>query len=214
MPISGLRALLVGALTVVAAAASAADASTPPRLVSASVPASPLNAQSGGIAAFDVTVDESGAVAGVQTVQDFAPFGDVLRDAIGGWRFEPAHEQGKAARSRVLVLGFFRPPDTAVIAPPRPRYKDTVAPDEIPWPTSVTVPPYPPGALGSGKVVLEVDVSAEGKVASPRVLTPASAFDAASTETAQAWAFRPASHNGRPVAARAYFMFSFVGTTR
>ena len=40
---------------------------TPPRLVSAPVPASPLNAQSGGIAALDVTVNASGAVRRFRT---------------------------------------------------------------------------------------------------------------------------------------------------
>jgi hypothetical protein len=110
-----------------------------------------------------VTVDEKGSVAGVEAVQDFAPFGELLREALRGWTFEPARDQGRAVRSRVLALGFFRPPELAVIAPPRPRYKDTVAPPELPWPTSVTVPPYPPNALGSGKVVLEVEVIGGGQ---------------------------------------------------
>jgi TonB family protein len=198
---------------VAAAAAWAQEAPTPPRLLSAAVPPSPMNAQSGGIAAFDVAVDDAGSVASVDTVQDVAPFGDALRGAVRGWRFEPAREQGRAVRSRVLVLGFFRPPELAVIAPERPRYKDTTAPEELPWPTSVTVPPYPPNALGSGKVILEVEVSEEGKVASTRVLNPGSPFDGAAAGAAQAWTFRPASRNGRPVATRAYFVFTFVGTT-
>ena len=124
-------------------------------------------------------------MAGVEAVQDFAPYGELLREAVRGWTFEPARDQGRAVRSRVLVLGFFRPPELAVIAPPRPRYKDTVAPPELPWPTSVTVPPYPPNALGSGKVVLEVDVSEEGKVAGSRVLNPGSPFDSAATGAAR-----------------------------
>ena len=199
---------------MLAVSASAQTGFTPPRLLSAAVPPSPMGAQSGGIAAFDVTLDERGSVAAVEAVQDFAPFGDLLREAVRGWTFEPARDQGRAVRSRVLVLGFFRPPELAVMAPPRPRYKDTVAPPELPWPTSVTVPPYPPNALGSGKVVLEVDISAEGKVSSSRVLNPGSPFDSAATGAAQAWAFRPASRNGRPSATRAFFIFSFVGTTR
>jgi TonB family protein len=186
----------------------------PPRLLSAPIPPAPLGAQSGGIAALDVTVDATGSVTAAETVQDFAPFGDLIREAVRGWRFEPAREQGRTVARHVLVLGFFRPPELAVLAPARPRYKDTTAPPELPWPTSVTVPPYPPNALGSGKVVLEVDISEEGKVTSARVLTPTSAFDGASTGAARAWTFRPASLGGRPAAARAFFIFSFVGTTR
>ena len=209
------RSIFVLSVAVMLAASARAQTGfTPPRLVSAPVPPSPMNAQSGGIAAFDVTLDERGSVAGVEAVQDFAPYGDVIREALRGWNFEPARDQGRAVRSHVLVLGFFRPPELAVIAPPRPRYKDTVAPPELPWPTSVTVPPYPPHALGSGKVVLEVEVSAEGKVSGTRVLNPGSPFDSAATGAAQAWAFRPASRNGHPSATRAFFIFSFVGTTR
>jgi TonB family protein len=62
--------------------------------------------------------------------------------------------------------------------------------------------------------VLEVDVSEEGKVTNARVLNPGSPFDGAATGAARAWTFRPASLGGRAAAARAFFIFSFVGTTR
>jgi TonB family protein len=192
---------------------SAQNAPTPPRLVAAEVSPSPWNVRSGGIAAFDVTVDEKGSVASAETVQDVAPYSDMLREDLKRWRFEPARDGSRAVSARVLVLGFFRPPETDVPAPERPRYKDTTAPDELPWPTSVTVPPYPPNALGSGKVLFEVEVSDAGKVVSTRVLNPGTPFDSAATGAVKAWEFRPASRNGRPIAARAYFVFSFVGTT-
>jgi len=211
--ISGSRVRAAFVLSVMLSAPVYAQ-NTPPRLLSAPVPASPLGAQSGGIAALDVTVNASGAVTAAETVQDFAPFGDLIREAVRGWHFEPAREQGRTVPRHVLVLGFFRPPELAVIAPSQPRYKDTTAPPELPWPTAITVPPYPPNALGSGKVVLEVDVSEEGKVTNARVLNPGSPFDGAATGAARGWTFRPASLGGRAAAARAFFIFSFVGTTR
>ena len=116
-------------------------------------------------------------------------------------------------RSRVLVLGFFRPPGTTFATPESPRYKSTVAPAEIPWPTAVVVPPYPPNALGSGKVVMEADVSDAGKVAGLRVLSTATPFDGAAQDTARQWTFRPASRGNREVASRAVLVFSFIGTT-
>jgi TonB family protein len=207
-----LAVAILGAL--VASDARAQGPSTPPRLLSASVPPSPWSVQSGGIAAFDVAIDDKGSVTAADVVQDVAPYSALLGEALRGWRFEPARAQGRAAPSHVLVLGFFRPPDLTVVAPDRPRYKDTTAPEHLPWPTSVTVPPYPPNAMGSGKVILEVDVSEEGRVTAARVLTPASAFDDAATGAARAWAFRPAAQAGRAAAARAYFVFSFIGTTR
>src|SRR5205809_464875 len=100
------------ARTVLVSFLSLATASAAP----AHGPAFSPNAQSAGIAAFDVTVDESGAVAAADIVQDVAPYGATLRDAVRGWTFEPAHDQGRASRSRVLVLAFVRPPSTAVLA--------------------------------------------------------------------------------------------------
>jgi TonB family protein len=202
------------ALSLVSAVeASAQGGPTPPHVLRAIAPATPLNVQSGGVAAFALTVDERGSVAGVDTIQDVVPYGDALREALHEWSFEPARDQGRAARSRVLVVAFLRPPELAVIAPERPRYLEAAAPADLPWPTSVTVPPYPPNALGSGKVILEADVTEEGKVTGPRVLNPGSPFDGAATGAAQEWTFRPATRDGRPAAARVCFLFSFVGTT-
>jgi len=208
-----LAVLASSAVLAGVVAVSAQNAPTPARLVAAEVSPSPWNVRSGGIAAFDVTVDEKGAVASAETVQDVAPYSDMLREDLTRWRFEPAKDGGHAVSSRVLVLGFFRPPETSVPAPERPRYKDANAPEELPWPTSAVVPPYPPNALGSGKVLFEVEISDAGKVTGTRVLNPGTAFEGAATGAVRAWEFRPASRNGRPVASRAYFVFSFVGTT-
>jgi TonB family protein len=120
---------------------------------------------------------------------------------------------GQAVAAPILVLGFFRPPATAFAAPDAPRYKDAVAPEELPWPTSVAVPPYPPNALGNGMVVLEADVSERGTVTRTRVLSRAGPFDAAAGDALAKWAFRPARYKGREVQTRAFFVFSFMGTT-
>lgn len=197
-------------LFLVAATAAAQGGWVPPRLATAPVGTAPWNAVSGGIAAYEVSLDATGAVVGASIVQDVAPFGALLGEAIRSWRFEPAREGGRAAASRVLALGFFRPPALHFAAPSSPRYRDTVAPDEIPWPTSVAVPPYPPNAVGSGKVVLEADVSSRGAVTGVRVLSAPTAFDGAAADTARQWRYRPASRGGRPVESRAFLVFSFV----
>jgi len=184
-----------------------------PRLVGAQLGPAPWNVQSGGIAAFDVQVDEKGAVTSAEIVQDVAPYGQMLGDALPAWRFEPARKDGQAVPSRVLVLGFFRPPGTTFAAPESPRYKSTTAPPELPWPTSVLVPPYPMNAVGSGKVVLETDISDAGRVTASRVLTQATPFDGASVDALRQWTFRPASRGNRDVASRAFVVFSFVGST-
>jgi TonB family protein len=186
---------------------------SPPRLVAAELGGAPWNVNSGGIAAFDVRIDATGSVTSADVVQDVAPYGVMLREALPSWRFEPAREGGRALASRVLVLGFFRPPAITFAPPENPRYKNTTAPAELPWPTSVTAPPYPPNALGSGKVVVEADLSDRGRVTNTRVLTPPSPFDSAAADSLREWRFRPASRGNRDVASRAFLVFSFVGTT-
>jgi hypothetical protein len=195
------------------ALAAAPGATTLPRLLSAGLGVVPLSTQSGGIAAYDVKLDENGSVTGADIVQDVAPYGELLGAALPAWRFEPAREEGRPVASRVLVLGFFRPPALVFAAPENPRYKGAVAPDEIPWPRSVSVPAYPPNAVGGGGVILEADISEEGEVTATRLLTPASPFDGAASDAARQWTFRPASRGNREVAARAFLVFTFVGTT-
>ena len=200
-------------LFLAAAAAAAQGSWSPPRLAGAAVSAAPWNAQAGGIAAYDVSLDASGAVVSAAIVQDLAPFGALLGEDLRSWRFEPARVGDRAAASRLLVLGFFRPPLLLFAAPSNPTYRNTVAPDEIPWPTAVVVPPHPPNVMGSGKVVIEAEVSSRGAVTAVRVVSATTAFDAAAADTVRRWTFRPAKYEGRPVAARVVLVFSFPAVT-
>jgi hypothetical protein len=179
--------------------------------MSAALAPVPWNVVSGGIAAFDVSLDEKGSITSADIVQDVAPFGGLLRDALPSWRFEPAASGGRGIPSRVLVLGFFRPPMLNFPAPEAPRYKDTTAPDELPWPTSVVAPPYPANVVvGSAKVVMAVDISDRGDVLTIRVVGTSTPFDPAAAKALRQWKFRPAMRENRSVASRAFIVFSFA----
>ncbi len=208
-----LAVIVSGVAVAIAGVAATQGPVTPPRLLTAEMGLAPWGVRSGGIAAYDVQVDDKGAVASAEMVQDVAPYGDQLRESLWSWRFEPALEGGRPVASRVLVLGLFRPPMLSFPAPENPRYKSTRAPAEFPWPTSVAVPPYPPNALGNGLVVVEVDVSEAGKVTATRVVSSPTAFDAAATDAVREWSFRPARRGRRDVAARVFMVFSFVTTS-
>lgn len=201
--------LLVGGLLTAPDAVMGEDG--PPRLISAALAPAPWNALSGGIAAFDISLDERGSITGADIVQDVAPYGGMLRDALPSWRFEPAASGGRAIPSRVLVLGFFRPPVLNFAAPEAPRYKDTQAPDDLPWPTSVVAPAYPANVVvGSAKVVMAVDISERGGVLTIRVVGASTPFDQAAANALRQWKFRPATRGNRSVASRAFIVFSFV----
>lgn len=183
----------------------------PPRLMAATLEPAPWNVQSGGIAAFDVSIDEKGAVARADIVQDVAPYGGMLRDALPSWLFEPALNDGRPVPARVLVLGFFRPPMLNFPAPEAPRYKGVTAPDEIPWPTAVTAPAYPANVVvGSAKVVMAVDISDRGAVLTIRVVGAATPFDRVAADALRQWKFRPVTRGNRQVGSRAFIVFSFA----
>ena len=183
----------------------------PPRLMSAELGPTPWNVISGGIAAFDVSVDDKGDVTGADMVQDVAPYGAMLKEALPSWRFEAAASEGKPVASRVLVLGLFRPPALNFPTPEAPKYKQTTAPDEIPWPTSVVAPPYPANVVaGAGRVVMAVDISDHGVVNTIRVIGGSSPFERVAAAALRQWKFRPVTRGNRTVASRAFIVISFA----
>ena len=146
------------------------------------------------------------------------PFTELLRQAVSGWRFAPAREvleppEGPAAiDSKVLVAGFFRPP-TLYNAPARGEVPEDAAPPsaDVPFPATMVAPLFPPTTYlyMSQAVVIEVEVGAEGKVTSSKVIRKAEGLDAAATDAAKEWRFRPGRRNGKAIPSVAYIVFGF-----
>ena len=185
-------------------------------LLRAIAPASPLNVQSGGRRRLRRDGGREGSVTAVDIVQDVAPYGDALREAIRGSTLEPAREQGRVRARRVAPrrLPAASPSSRSSRRSGHATWRPPLPPI-FPGRTSVTVPPYPPNALGSGKVILEADVTEEGKVTSPRGPQSRLAVRRGRHRgPPQESVFRPATRDGRPTAvSRIYLLFSFVGTT-
>jgi len=86
----------------------------PARLRSGEAFIQPPMTAGGGEVLLELEVAASGEVTGVTTLRTTPPFGDLLRQAASGWRFEPAREVQEdpdapiAVDSKVLVAGFFR----------------------------------------------------------------------------------------------------------
>ena len=183
----------------------------PARLLGGSVPLTPspnVVAQIEEI--LQVAVDVTGGVAQMTPLRASPLPADLLTPAVGGWRFQPALDQGRAVSSRVLVAAIFRPAQIdnspTLGTPP----VDRAAPsNEIPYPIAMQTPPYPPTAIGEGVVLVEVLVGVDGRVQQRRLATSAGGFDQAALDAASRWSFRPARLNGRAVEAYAYLLFGF-----
>jgi TonB family protein len=195
---------------------------TPARLRDGRVPPISIEAVGGGEVRLELDVSTEGVVTRVTPLRTTPPFADPMTAAVREWKFFPARAvvnrdaaptgtqiARAAVPATVLVIGMFRPP--AMNAPTLGESaKDlTSGSDAAPFPASTTMPPYPPRASGSGVVLLEARVSAIGSVEDVGVIASSPAFDEAARDTVRKWHFRPAKHDGIPVAALVYVIAAF-----
>lgn len=181
----------------------------PAQLVSGEVKPPPWATAVAGTAALELTVDESGAVAAVDVLDDLEPFTSLLSEVAVSWRFRPATEGGRPVESKVLIGGLFRPRMLLFPDPGPPADLVRQPSREVPFPTDIEVAPYPPTATGSAMLLVEVEVDAQGRVAGSRSTGEGSPFADAAVAAVKKWRFRPGRRNGRAVPGNVYVAFTF-----
>lgn len=195
----------------------------PALLASGGVPAIPIMAVSGGEVYLEVGVDAAGGVAAVKPLRDTPPYTESLAAAVRGWAFRPAEDvetpaagaaiderTRRPAKSKVLVMGVFRPPAlfaTTLGTPP----VDVGAPaEDVPAPAgSPAMPGYPVNALFDGVVIVELRLGTGGQVAGLKVVRSSPAFDELATAAASTLSFRPPRLHGAEVPAAVYVVYAF-----
>lgn len=213
-----MRLPFVVALTVVA---SIAD--TPAIFRTGSIPV--LSAMSvevgGGEVLLEVSVDRAGTVTGMKPLRETATFTERMVQSVKTWHFTPAEASIAAALrkpggpttqpvdSKVLVAGIFRRPAVIGVTQGAPIQDVAAASNDIPFPTSIATPPYPPGTMSPGVVLVEVSVDASGGVMDAKIRVPAPGFDSAALDAARQWKFRAARPDGSGAPAVAYIVFGF-----
>jgi len=190
---------------------------SPPRLVQGTPPAIPVDAVGGGEVLVELDVSAGGAVTRARLLRATPPFTEFVLDAVRGWRFTPARAlvqaRGRSSRnavsSSVLVAAVYRAP--VLVGPTLGEAPKEIAPPStaVASPSMMTMPPYPPKALLSGTVLLEVRVDAEGEIENVTVLRAVPPFDDAAVSTVRDWVFRPAQRNGVRAPAVVYVLFGF-----
>jgi TonB family protein len=207
-----MRSLLI--IGCALAAFAAADPLTPARYRSGALPAIPVQALGGGQVFAELGVTDAGTVDAVRLLRTTPPFTDPLVDAVRGWQFDAAEERTAGRRrfvgSTVLVAGVFRPAVlmNGPVAGEPPRDVGVASP-ETPFPIAPIVPAFPPAALASGVVLIEVQIDASGAVTGARVVRSTPPFDGPALDAARQWTFRPARRQGQPAATFAYIFFGF-----
>ncbi len=214
-----MRLLLVVALAV----AASLGEGTPALYQSGSLPV--LSVMSvevgGGEVLLEVSVDRAGAVTGIKPLRETATFTERMVAAVKTWRFTPAEAPIPAAlrkpggpttesvETKVLVAGVFRRPAVIGVTFGEPIRDVATASNGIPFPTSIVTPPYPPGTMSPGVVLVEVSVDANGGVKDATIRMHAPGFDSAALDTARRWKFRAARPAGADAPAVAYIVFGF-----
>jgi TonB family protein len=215
-----MRPALVMALAVVVST----SADTPALFQSGSVPTLSVGSVEvgGGEVLLEVSVDRTGAVSGIRPLRETATFTERMTQAVKTWHFTPSEAEIPAARrkpggpttetvdTKVLVAGVFRRPSVIGVTPGEPIRDVATASTEIPYPTSVVTPAYPPGTMSPGVVLVAVRVNARGRVSDAKIRIPSAGFESAALSTSRQWKFRPANSGGANVPAVAYIVFGFL----
>ena len=212
------------AIVLVLAVAVRLEAADMPALfLGGTVPTLPLISADvgGGEVLLEVAVDRTGAVTAIKPLRDTATFTERMTQAVTTWRFKPAEMDIPTARrkpggpstervdSRTLVVGVFRRPAVIGLTLGEPVRDVAIASADIPFPTSIATPAYPPGALNPGVVLVEVWVDASGGVSDAKIRVSSPGFDSVALSTARQWKFRPAKTRGASAPAMAYIVFGF-----
>ena len=172
------------------------------------MPTIPTHAVGGGEVLLEVRITRGGAVGGVTVLRSTPPFTDLMTTAVQAWRFRPAEQEGPV-ESAVLVAAVFRPPSVAAPTLGTASTNVAVPGREVPLPTKMVTPPYPPRAIDNHAVLVEVQIGSSGNVTDAKAVGSTSGFDGAALQAARGWIFRPAESAGTPVPTIAYIVFGF-----
>jgi len=199
------------AAAVVLGALAAAPAFVPARRIDGQLPLVPPATTLGWIEeTADLIVDAGGAVASVTMLRANAPPANVLQSIVGTWRFQPATEDERPASSHVLAVAMIRPAQLydqpSIGSPPADVAR---APDDVPFPTVVRRPRYPPLAVGDAVVLVEALVDVDGRVRTATTVQGPRGFSEEAELTARAWVFRPAKRGSETSRAYVYLLFGF-----
>jgi len=193
---------------------------TPPRLVTGELPGlPPVTVIAGGEVLVELTVDWRGSVSRTVLLRHTAPYGQMVLNAVRGWRFAPAHAPDQEGREQVveatvLVAAVYRPPTltngpTAGTAP-----LDVSRPSPAsPYPLVMSTPVHPIQAFGVGVVLLELSLAESGITRAMRTIQSVPVLESAARDAVAQWRFRAASSGATPVPSRVYVIVGFPHPT-
>lgn len=198
-------------LTVVAVAALLAGPTllqaSPPSIIHSESPSIPARfADANGDVVIEATVNEQGYVTGATITETFDPkLGAACLSAFRSWRFAPAIRDGQPTVARVKQPFRFGEGTLSLESH-----------EKVNRPVSVARRSAPdlPDSLRNihGQVRLLASIDAEGKISGVSVEASShSELEPIAHEIVRDWSFRPAIHEGQPVASKVIIPIHFQG---
>lgn len=205
-----------------------ADPAAPRTIVAAAalqggaLPPIAVMAVAGGEVIVELSVTRDGVVESAKTLRSTPPYTENLLSALRGWRFAPAEDvltpaagqptdetTRRAAASKVLVVGLFRPPALFAATLGEPPKTVAAPSQDAPGVGALVMPEYPVRALFDGTVLVEVQIGVDGSVLRRRLARSSPPFDDPALEAVGSLTFRPARVRGRAVPSVAYVVAAF-----
>ncbi len=174
-----------------------------------------IQSEASGTVVLDALINDKGEVERVEARRDIPSLTEPAESAVESWKFSPATVEGNAIASRVPVAITFRPPmyysDPVPLPALIPQTEEAIQaefqPAEV---TRAAFPKYPSNTYVAGSVVLEVTLSAKGKVeGEAKVLRDLPPLTEAAKDVVGDFQFMPAAYNGKPVASKIVLAFVF-----
>jgi hypothetical protein len=175
----------------------------------------PLSSVASGTLVLDAVITDTGKVQKVEMRRDIASLTEVAVKSVKEWAFSPATFAGKAISSRMPVAVTVRPPLADVGPTPLPELKpQTEAGIQAAFqPAEVLHAVFPTYSAANQvyaiTVVLEITLSATGKLKDAKVLMDAPPATADAEAALEDWRFMSATWNGHPVTSTAVVVFVF-----
>lgn len=139
-----------------------------------------------GIVILELVIDPQGKVISAEIVRSVPPFDEAALTAVRKWEYEGTKVEGKPVSVRLTV-----PISFAM------RLPEITRQEGIPELRQGATPALPPGRSGEGaKVIAEVTLDAEGRIAEAEVKSGESPWSDALLQALKTWRFAPDGSGG------------------
>jgi len=172
-------------------------------------PLYPPNTVTGGTVIAELRVS-GGNVADVAILSGSEPFVGSCTSALSQWRLQPD------IKGSQLVVVHFQQPYLYNIDAGEEEISPAKSPLQLPYPTHVVQPLYPPNALAQGGVILRAEISADGSVSKVETIKSMGVLTGTSIDALRRWRFIPAQNEkGKRIESQVYavFVYRFIVTT-